>query len=81
MLPPTSILPKNISNREGVSPYENTDMKAKPVSTADIIKTRLKTIDAHELGPRKYASVAAKSMKGIKTYVGGGQQINMSRHR
>ena len=48
------------------------DSLHKDVGTADILKTRMRTIDSHEVGRRQYNSVASKNMKGIKTYVGGG---------
>jgi len=73
---------------EAISPYENTlpnngskaDLQAN-AGTEDILKERMRTMDNQDLGSRHYSTVASKSMKGIKTYVGGGQAINMSRHK
>ena len=80
---------KKDTSPEAISPYENTLAVSGPkaadlqpnAGTADILKQRMRTIDNQDLGSRHYSTVASKSMKGIKTYVGGGQPINMSRHK
>jgi hypothetical protein len=59
----------------------HTNESKQNIGTADILKKRIRTIDYQDPNSRHFNGVASKSMKGIKTYVGGGQPINMSRHK